>query len=55
MTTNYDDMSLSDLIALASERGVPGYHPWTDWLEDHYDPAKSALIDLLDWHERLDT
>jgi hypothetical protein len=47
---DYDEMSLSDLMALARERDVDRYAPWTDWLEDYYDPAKSALIALLDWH-----
>lgn len=49
---DYDEMSLSDLLALADSRGVAGYHPWGDWLEDYYDPAKSALIELLEWHRR---
>lgn len=49
----YDEMSLSDLMALADEQDMFAYHASTKWLEDYYDPAKSALIDLLNWHQSL--
>lgn len=45
----YDDMSLSDLMALADERGITGHRFWTKWLEDHYDPARASLVDLVDY------
>lgn len=47
----YDDMDLCDLMRLAQSKGIPGFRDWTNWLEDHYDPAKSALIELLDEHD----
>jgi hypothetical protein len=41
-----DDMSLNELIDVAKDT-VTGYHGWSKWLEHHYDPAKTALVELL--------
>lgn len=45
-----DEMGLGELIEFAESSDVPAYRGWERWLERHFDPAKSALIELLQEH-----
>jgi hypothetical protein len=43
-----DGMSLGELIEVAQQAEALGhYDVYADWLTEYYDPAKSALVDLL--------
>lgn len=39
--------SLGDLIAWAEDEWLSGTAMYTRWLEQYYDPAKAALLDLM--------
>lgn len=44
---DYDDLSLDELMDIAERDDRTGTYAYTRWLEQHYDPARSALMALL--------
>lgn len=46
--SEYDEMPLQELMDAAHNAGLHQYQRFTQWLEDYYDPARSALIRLLE-------